>query len=45
MVGPLRPYKAIEAKKVASAMAKTANTDKKGVNIYSSHEIEQIAMS
>lgn len=45
MVGPLRPYKPIEAKKVAAAMAKTANTDKKGVNIYSSHEIEQIAMS
>jgi uncharacterized protein YbjT (DUF2867 family) len=44
MIGPLRPYKAIEAKKVATAMAHIANTDKKGVNIYSSNEIERIAM-
>ena len=43
MVGPLRPYKAIEAEKVAVAMAKIANEDKKGINIYSSQEIEKIA--
>jgi len=43
MIGPLQPYKAIDAKKVAAAMAKTACTGKKGVNIYSSHEIEQIS--
>jgi uncharacterized protein YbjT (DUF2867 family) len=45
MVGPLLPYKAIEAKKVGAAMANIANTDKKGVNIYSSYEIEKIARS
>lgn len=43
MVGPLRPYKAIHAKKVALAMAISAESDKKGVNIYPSHEIEQMA--
>jgi uncharacterized protein YbjT (DUF2867 family) len=45
MVGPLRPYKAIEAKKVAAAMVNIASEDKQGVFIYSSHEIEQIATS
>ncbi|PLS08562.1 NAD(P)H-binding protein [Neobacillus cucumis] len=40
MVGPLRPYRAIEAKKVAAAMAAVASTPKKGVHIYSSQEIE-----
>lgn len=45
MVGPLRPYKAIEAKKVANAMAKMAESDKKGVNIHLSNEIEKINWS
>ncbi|MBT2696480.1 NAD-dependent epimerase/dehydratase family protein [Bacillus sp. ISL-40] len=43
MIGPLRPYKAIEARNVAAAMAAVAQTDKSGVNIYPSHEIERIA--
>lgn len=42
MVGPLRPYKAIEAKTVASAMALMANSAKTGVFIYPSHEIERL---
>jgi uncharacterized protein YbjT (DUF2867 family) len=44
MVGPLRPFKAIEAKNVAAAMAAMARTGKGGVNIYPSHEIERIAI-
>lgn len=43
MVGPLRPYKAIEARNVAAAMATVANSRKSGINIYPSHEIEKIA--
>lgn len=43
MAGPLRPYKAIEAKKVAAAMAAAAQSVKTGVHIYPSHEIEQMA--
>jgi uncharacterized protein YbjT (DUF2867 family) len=43
MVGPLRPYKAIEARTVAAAMAAAAANEKSGVNIYPSHVIEQIA--
>lgn len=43
MVGPLRPYKAIEAKNVAMAMAIVAETDVDGVFTYPSHEIERIA--
>ncbi|EKN69756.1 NAD-dependent epimerase/dehydratase [Neobacillus bataviensis LMG 21833] len=43
MVGPLRPYKAIEAKKVALAMAITAESGKNVMNTYPSHEIERIA--
>ncbi|MCF6095026.1 NAD-dependent epimerase/dehydratase family protein [Microaerobacter geothermalis] len=43
LVGPLRPYRAIEANKVALAMAASANTNKTGVNIYPSHEIERMA--
>ncbi|MEH7308747.1 NAD(P)H-binding protein, partial [Neobacillus drentensis] len=37
MVGPLRPYKAIEARTVATAMAAVAESSKSGVNIYPSH--------
>jgi uncharacterized protein YbjT (DUF2867 family) len=43
MVGPLRPYKAIEAKNVAAAMTAAAYTGKSGVNIYPSHVIERMA--
>ncbi|WP_144548181.1 oxidoreductase [Bacillus sp. X1(2014)] len=43
MVGPLRPYKAIEAKNVAMAMAVVGKFGKSGMNIYPSHKIEQIA--
>jgi uncharacterized protein YbjT (DUF2867 family) len=43
MVGPLRSYKAIEAKNVAAAMAEVALLNKKGVHIYPSQEIEQLA--
>jgi len=42
MVGPLRPYKAIEAKNVATAMAVVAKVGKSGMNVYPSHKIEQI---
>lgn len=43
MVGPLRPYQAIEARNVAAAMAAIAESSKSGVNIYPSHKIDQIA--
>ncbi|MEO2076210.1 MAG: oxidoreductase [Bacillus sp. (in: firmicutes)] len=43
MVGPLKTYKAIEAKKVASAMAAVAASGNIGVHIYSSDEIQQLA--
>lgn len=40
MVGPMRPYRGIQAKKVAAAMAVTAQSNKIGENIYPSHEID-----
>jgi uncharacterized protein YbjT (DUF2867 family) len=43
MVGPLKTYKAIEAKKVAAAMAEVASSENKGVHIYRSDEIQQLA--
>jgi uncharacterized protein YbjT (DUF2867 family) len=43
MVGPLRTYRSIEAKKVASAMAMAASLKTKGIHIYRSLEIEQAA--
>ncbi|MGG3560842.1 oxidoreductase [Neobacillus rhizosphaerae] len=43
MVGPLRTYKAIEAKNVAAAMAEVALLNNKGIHIYPSQEIEQLA--
>jgi uncharacterized protein YbjT (DUF2867 family) len=43
MVGPLRPYKAIEARNVAAAMAAAAVIGKSGMNIYPSHVIERMA--
>lgn len=42
MVGPLRPYKAIEARTVAAAMAAVAAGKKSGVNVFSSYEIDQM---
>ncbi|MEH7075672.1 oxidoreductase [Neobacillus drentensis] len=44
MVGPLRPYQAIEARDVAAAMAIVAESSKRGVNIYPSHTIKRIAV-
>lgn len=42
MIGPLRPYRGIQARKVAAAMAVVAQADKKGKHIYLSHEIDSI---
>jgi uncharacterized protein YbjT (DUF2867 family) len=42
-VGPLRPYRAIEANKVAAAMYAAAQTTAKGYHFYDSHEIEKLA--
>jgi uncharacterized protein YbjT (DUF2867 family) len=42
MVGPLRPYRGIQAKKVAAAMAIVAQSSKKGNNIYLSHEMDSM---
>ncbi|MGG3466979.1 oxidoreductase [Neobacillus pocheonensis] len=43
LVGPLRTYRAIPAKKVAAAMAAVASSNKTGVNIFQSNEIERMA--
>lgn len=40
MVGPLRPYRGIQAKKVAAAMAVIAQSNHKGDHIYPSHKID-----
>jgi uncharacterized protein YbjT (DUF2867 family) len=42
MVGPLRPYRSIQAKRVAEAMAAIAMSNKTGFHVYHSHEIEWI---
>jgi uncharacterized protein YbjT (DUF2867 family) len=42
MVGPLRPYRGIQARKVAAAMAFVAQSNKKGNNIYLSHEMDSM---
>lgn len=42
MIGPLRPYRAIHGKTVASAMAAAANSRKTTINIYRSDEIEKM---
>jgi uncharacterized protein YbjT (DUF2867 family) len=42
MVGPMRPYRSIQAKRVAEAMAATALSNKTGYHVYASHEIERI---
>ena len=43
MKGPLRPYKAIQARTVAAAMLTVASFGKNGVHTYPSQEIEQLA--
>ncbi|MGE1103053.1 NAD(P)H-binding protein [Peribacillus simplex] len=42
-VGPIRPYRAIEANKVAAAMYAAAQTTAKGYHFYNSDEIEKLA--
>lgn len=42
MIGPLRPYRGIQARKVAAAMVFVAQSNKKGKHIYLSHEIDSI---
>jgi uncharacterized protein YbjT (DUF2867 family) len=42
MVGPLRPFRGIQARKVAAAMAFVAQSNKKGNNIYLSHEMDSM---
>jgi uncharacterized protein YbjT (DUF2867 family) len=42
MIGPLRPFRGIQARKVAAAMAVVAQSDKKGKHIYLSHEIDSM---
>ncbi|WP_223590492.1 oxidoreductase [Neobacillus bataviensis] len=43
MVGPLRSYRAIQAKSVGKAMAAIAASNKTGINIFQSKEIQRIA--
>jgi len=42
-IGPLKKYKAIQGRTVAAAMYKIAQMDKKGIAIYPSEQIEQVA--
>ncbi|MDQ0971067.1 uncharacterized protein YbjT (DUF2867 family) [Neobacillus niacini] len=42
MIGPLRQYRGIQARKVAAAMAVAAQSNKKGKHIYLSHEIDSM---
>ncbi|MGE7906455.1 NAD(P)H-binding protein [Peribacillus sp. NPDC094092] len=42
-VGPMRPYRAIEANKVAAAMYTAAQMTGKGYHFYHSYEIEKLA--
>ncbi|WP_057912952.1 NAD(P)H-binding protein [Peribacillus muralis] len=44
-IGPLRPYRAIEAKKVAAAMYIAAQTSTTGFHIHPSDDIEKLAAS
>lgn len=44
-VGPVRPYRAIHANKVAAAMYAAAQTTAKGYHFYNSDEIEKLAQS
>ncbi|MEH7180415.1 oxidoreductase [Neobacillus vireti] len=45
MIGPLRPYRGIEAKKVAAAMSLAAQSNTKGKHILLSHEIDHMTPS
>jgi uncharacterized protein YbjT (DUF2867 family) len=42
MAGPLKKYRPIEARVVASAMVATATSDRTGINIYESDQIQAI---
>jgi uncharacterized protein YbjT (DUF2867 family) len=42
MIGPLRPFRGIQARKVAAAMAFVAQSNKKGKHIYLSHEMDSM---
>jgi uncharacterized protein YbjT (DUF2867 family) len=42
LAGPLRQYRAIEAKTVATAMVKAAASNQKGITIYFSNKIEDL---
>jgi uncharacterized protein YbjT (DUF2867 family) len=42
MIGPLRPFRGIQARKVAAAMAVMAQSNKKGNHVYLSHEIDSM---
>ncbi|MFJ7747787.1 NAD-dependent epimerase/dehydratase family protein [Peribacillus sp. NPDC097295] len=43
LIGPLRPYRAIHAKKVATAMSVAAQSRSTGTHVYHSNEIEKLA--
>ena len=45
MVGPLKKYRAIQAHDVAKAMVQVAQKNLKGVNIFDSMQIQEIADS
>jgi hypothetical protein len=45
MVGPLRKYRAIQARDVAKAMVQVAQKNLKGLNIFESKQIQKIADS
>jgi uncharacterized protein YbjT (DUF2867 family) len=45
LAGPLRKYRAIQARDVAKAMVQVAQKNLKGVNIFDSKEIQKIADS
>jgi hypothetical protein len=45
LAGPLKKYRAIQAQDVAKAMVQVAQKNLKGVNIYESKQIQEIADS
>jgi hypothetical protein len=45
LVGPLRKYRAIQARDVAKGMVQVAQKNLKGVNIFDSKQIQKIADS
>ena len=42
MIGPLRPYRGIQAEKVADAMVVVAQVTINGTTVYPSHKIDQM---